>query len=143
MRIKFDVEEILTSAELAVPPDSSDGMLWIGPSVTLARTLVHRTAPSPPGGGILDLSPVPVPTPSFEKVDPELFSFMICPTTACLMSCSPMIRASIVLSAECHIMICSVMRNIRCHISYHLMNDVQYCALHHIWYISHNIMYVE
>ena len=135
--IDYNVELRLTSAELAVAPDSSDGIFWMGPSVALARTLVHSAAPSPPGLGTVDLSTVPVPDPSFEKVDPELFSFIICPTTACLMSCSPMMRASIVLSAE------SVFEYGSLLLRHQIAHDVQCIAQHDVIHVSHDACHAE
>jgi hypothetical protein len=78
----------------------------VGPSVTLARTLFQRVAPNPPDpdpglGGFPWSAPVLSVLPvARTKSAPELLSLIISPTTACFRSCSPMIRASIVLSAE-------------------------------------------
>jgi hypothetical protein len=75
----------------------------VGPSARLVRTLFQRVAPNPPNpdpgpGGFPWSAPVlPV---ARTKSAPELLSLIISLTTACLRSCSPMIRASIVLSAE-------------------------------------------
>ena len=76
----------------------------MGPSVTLVRTLFQRVAPNPPGpgpGGLPWFSPVlTVLALARTKSAPELLSLMISLTTACLRSCRPMMRASMVLSAE-------------------------------------------
>ena len=74
-----------------------------GPSATLVLTLLQRAAPSPPGFGADGLLGSVVPVLSVltrTKSDPELLSLMISLTTACFRSCSPMMRASMVLSAE-------------------------------------------